>query len=75
MKKSTEPKVTNKKDRECPDCDGEGQYSFPEAAWMPGDDGWYKCDRCDGTGRVPCRDTGVGGGEIFAQLRKEVNRT
>jgi DnaJ-class molecular chaperone len=40
-------------DRQCPDCDGEGEYSFPEAAWAQGDDGWYKCDRCDGTGRVP----------------------
>jgi hypothetical protein len=34
----------------CPDCNGAGQYSLPEAAWRPGDDGWYKCERCGGSG-------------------------
>jgi DnaJ-class molecular chaperone len=35
----------------CPDCNGAGQYSLPEAAWRPGDDGWYKCERCGGSGK------------------------
>ena len=34
----------------CKSCDGSGAYSFPEAASVDMSDGWYKCDRCNGTG-------------------------
>ena len=34
----------------CPACNGQGEYSFPEASSCDGSDGWYKCLYCNGTG-------------------------
>lgn len=36
----------------CPDCNGKGEYSFPEAAAIPICDGWFLCQKCNGTGEV-----------------------
>lgn len=36
----------------CPSCNGYGEYSFPEASSIDMSDGWHKCDRCNGTGKL-----------------------
>ena len=41
--------------KECPSCDGNGEYSFPEGASIDGSDGWYSCERCNGTGTIVAR--------------------
>ena len=36
--------------KKCPDCDGFGEYSFPESSGVDKSNGWYKCETCNGTG-------------------------